>query len=127
MRLLAVVVGTLLVAALLVCAGYWAGQKNVQAAWDADRAQVNGVLVSLSKQYAKADAEAQQLRMKVRAKLSQRVGGNIHATQSLPDRGCGWSTDELRLLDDTYCASFPGAAGCVYGAVRDTRQAPAGR
>lgn len=74
---------------------------------------------------AVADAKATAARKQLAAERAARAKDNVNATKTLSaaDRSSGWTPAEHRLLDDTYCASFPGSAGCVPGAVRDPRQA----
>lgn len=120
-------IGMVLVAALLVFAGFRAGQRDVQSEWDAARASTADALALLAQRYAAADAEAERLRASAKAVAQKRVNRNVVEVQALPDRGCGWSPDEQRLLHDSYCASFPAAPECVSSVVRDAPGAELGR
>lgn len=114
---LAAVLATLVVLAL---AG-WGGYRYRDAVCRADGAEteraVSDALALLAQRYAIADAEATTQRQAREALAAQRVRRNVDAATALPDRGCGLTPDERSLLDDTYCAAFPDAAGCLPAAV----------
>ena len=109
----------------------WGGYSYRDAMCRADAAEseaaVADALAQLARQYAAADAAAADARARARSLVAQRVEANVDVATSLPDRGCGWTADERRLLDDTYCAGFPAAPGCVPREVSDPRAAPASR
>lgn len=121
-RLYALLAAVVAVLVALALAG-WGGYRYRDAVCRADAAEaeraVSDALATLAQRYAVADAEATAQRQAREALATQRVRRNVDAATALPDRGCGLTPDEHRLLDDTYCAAFPDAAGCVPGAVPD--------
>lgn len=104
------------VVSLALAAG--GGYKYRDAVCDADaataRAAVSDAMATLAQQYAAADAEAATARSAADALRRARIRENLSASENLPDRDCGWSDDDSRLLDDTYCTVFPSAPGCVH-------------
>lgn len=121
-KLYGVLAGVLAVLVALVMAG-WGGYSYRDAQCRADeehaRAEMADALVVLARRYAQADAAATDARSKARALADQRLKVAKDESDRLPDRACGWSADEHRLLADHYCARFPSAAGCVPDPVRD--------
>lgn len=124
----AVVAGILVAVLALLLAG-WGGYAYRDARCGEAEARMReeaaDALALLARRYAEADAKASGKRATRRQVVTQRVTGNSDAAKALPDRGCGFTADERRLLDDTYCTAFPSASGCVPGGVRNPAQGSA--
>ena len=112
--ILAVGASSLLVAALLVFAGYRAGADSVQADWERiekDRAES---IIGLAQRYVAADAEATRLRAEQETVSTQRVTEIRREIVKIPVRiGCGHSPAEHQLLLDTFCARHAADPQCV--------------
>lgn len=103
-----------LLAMVLSSYGGWSYRDAECRAERADMTKATAdALSALTRQYAIADAAAQIARREADEARRTNVQGNVNEALTQPDRGCGWTADDSRLLDATYCASFPRAAGCL--------------
>ena len=116
---LAGVVSVLVALAVSGWGGYSYRDAQCRADEERARAEMADALALLAHRYAEADAAATDARSKARALADQRLKVAKDESDRLPDRACGWSADEHRLLSNHYCARFPSAAGCVPDQVRD--------
>lgn len=97
--------------------GYDYGVSKTEAAHAEHDKIVNQKLAELSTANWNLDQQVQaatnqQHEDKVRTIIKYRT-----KLVSLPDRNCGWSSDERVLLSSSYCTAFPSAPNCLHDQV----------